>query len=349
MHEMATTDRPFSKRSFAFLTIRDVLVGAILFYGFVYTAYKYGNPLFGRNDFFKYKQMVASPFDLSATIAPFVMRQIPAIVASVFYRLGLHYDTKTVVDLIGMDADTKRRFLALILSNSLAVWMSFTILAGYLRRKLATDSVVDLFTLFGILAAWFYFPTAAFAPETVGWGWFVSVLFLTGFVERNVALTCVACAIGAFSRETTLIFAFTLFAARLVFERDRSRSNVLSILALLAACLIYIVVRKIFTTGHDNQIAPLSFVSNLTSLWFVDRQFLFQSILAQGLLVLLLVCIALREPRYAAYLLLSSVAVAAVAIGAKAAITLPTGESLPYYAAFFLLSRSSRLRGNVTT
>jgi hypothetical protein len=31
---------------------RDFLIGMILLYGYVYTAYKYGNPLFGRNDFF---------------------------------------------------------------------------------------------------------------------------------------------------------------------------------------------------------------------------------------------------------------------------------------------------------
>src|SRR5690349_5287712 len=30
---------------------RDFLIGAVLLYGYVYTAYKYGNPLFGRNDF----------------------------------------------------------------------------------------------------------------------------------------------------------------------------------------------------------------------------------------------------------------------------------------------------------
>ena len=70
-----------------------------------------GNPLFGRNDFFRYEVMVAHPFDLSAAPAPFVLRQIPAIVASVFYRLGFHSDTAAVVDAIGFDAETKRRFL----------------------------------------------------------------------------------------------------------------------------------------------------------------------------------------------------------------------------------------------
>src|SRR5690242_1467670 len=104
---------------------RDFLIGAVLVYGYVYTAYKYGNPLFGRNDFFRYEQMILHPFDLSAAPAPFVMRQIPAIVASAFYRLGFYFDTAAVIDSIGFDEGGKRRFFAMILSNGLAVCLSF--------------------------------------------------------------------------------------------------------------------------------------------------------------------------------------------------------------------------------
>jgi hypothetical protein len=57
---------------------RDFLIGAILLYGYVYTAYKYGNPLFGRNDFFRYQEIILHPLDLSAAPAPFVLRQIPS-------------------------------------------------------------------------------------------------------------------------------------------------------------------------------------------------------------------------------------------------------------------------------
>src|SRR5205085_1372127 len=139
---------------------RDLIIGVILLYGYVYTAYKYGNPLFGRNDFFRYQIMVAHPFDFSATPAPFVLRQVPTIVASVFYRLGVHADTAAVIDTIGLDVESKRRFFAMILSNALAVCLSFTVLAGYLRTKLATDGLINSLALFGILAAWFYFPSA---------------------------------------------------------------------------------------------------------------------------------------------------------------------------------------------
>jgi hypothetical protein len=89
---------------------RDFLIGAILLYGYVYTAYKYGNPLLGRNDFFRYEGMIGHPFDFSAAPAPFVLRQFPTIIASLFYRLGLHPDTTAVIDSIGLNVEAKHRF-----------------------------------------------------------------------------------------------------------------------------------------------------------------------------------------------------------------------------------------------
>jgi hypothetical protein len=252
-----------SHSSIAAYAAMDFLLCAVFVYGYIYTAYKYGNPLFGRNDFFKYKEIVGDPFDYSATTAPFVLRQIPGIVASIFYKLGVHYDTKTVTDLIGMDADTKRRFLALILSNALAVCLSFTILAGYLRRKLTRTGILDAFALFGIFAAWFYFPTVAIAPVTVGWGWFASSLFVIAFVERSFTLTCLACLVALFSRETTLVFALVLFSAQLMFADGRRREVLMPVLVLLASCAAYLVLRKVFTTGYDHQIAPQAIAASL--------------------------------------------------------------------------------------
>ena len=48
------------------------------------------------------------------------LRQIPAIVASVFYHFGFYFDTAAVIDSIGFDEAEKRRFFAMILSNGLA-------------------------------------------------------------------------------------------------------------------------------------------------------------------------------------------------------------------------------------
>lgn len=322
---------------------RDFLIGAIFVYGYIYTAYKYGNPWFGRNDFFKYKEMIGNPFDLAATAAPFVLRQIPAIVAAGFYKLGLHYDTTAVVDLVGFDHDTKRRFLALILSNGLAVCLSFATLCHYLRTKIPDFGVVGLFTLFGIFAAWFYFPSGTIAPVTVGWGWFASSLLVIALPERNLPLAAFACLVALFSRETTLVFALAMTTALLLFEGGRSRSLVLSALVLLAGCLTYLIMRKLFTTGYEHQISPGAVVTNLTS-FRLSREFIFQSILSQGLLLLLVAGIAIKAPRHATCLCIAAAAVIVVALGARVSETaLVSGETLPYFAVIFLLTQAGRL------
>jgi F0F1-type ATP synthase membrane subunit c/vacuolar-type H+-ATPase subunit K len=62
-------------------------------------------------------------------------------------------------------------------------------------------------------------------------------------------------------------------------------------------------------------------------------------ILAQGMLVLLLVLIAMRHPRYAAYLFTSAVVVAVMALATDVTdVGLLLGETLPFYAVIFMLA-----------
>jgi hypothetical protein len=325
--------------------VRDFTIGVLFLYGYIYTAYKYGNPLFGRNDFFDYKEMVGDPFDFSGTtIAPFVLRQIPTIVASIFYKLGVHYDTDTIIDLIGVDRDTKRRFFALILSSGLAVCLSFTILANYLRTKFCSNGLNQLFALFGVFAAWFYFPSGVISPIVYAWGWLASSLFVIAFLERSLLLTCVACLIGLFSRETTVIFALAMFSSRLLFEADRRRSDVTSVLVLAAGSLAYLLFRKLFTSGNEHQIDLHSLINGLIS-FRPSRDFIFQSVLSQGLLVMLLLGIAMKHARYAAYLLLAAATVSVVGIAARESeLALLLGETLPFYAIIFFLSQFGALQ-----
>ncbi|MBO0716925.1 MAG: hypothetical protein J2P55_06270 [Rhizobiales bacterium] len=317
---------------------RDFLIGAILLYGYVYTAYKYGDPYLGRNDFFRYEQIIQHPFDLSAIPAPFVLRQIPAVVAWAFYHFGFHLDTATVIDSLGFDDGEKRRFFAMILSNGLAVCLSFTILAGYLREKVATDSVINSLTLFGIFAGWFYFPSAVVAPVTIGWGWLASSLFAVAFVERSTAITVLGCALALFSRETTVIFALSMFLALLVVEGDRSRDVIVPIIVLAASCLLYLALRIGFTSGYEHQIDPAHIGAQLTSLDF-PTHFFIQLIVAQGMLIMLLVGIMTKQPRYAAYLLISAAAVSVTALATDVTdVGLLLGETLPFYAAIFVIA-----------
>jgi hypothetical protein len=144
---------------------------------------------------------------------------------------------------------------------------------------------------------------------SVGWGWFAS-------------------AIALFSRETTLIFGLTMFAALLLFEGDRRRGVIGSVGVLGTACLAYLVLRIEFTTGYEHQIDPSQIGAHLTSLEF-PHHFFIQLFLSQALLVLLLLGIAMRELRYAACLLLSAAVIGVVAIGtAVTDVGILLGETL---------------------
>jgi hypothetical protein len=151
-------------------------------------------------------------------------------------------------------------------------------------------------------------------------------------------ITALACALALFSRETTLIFALTMFLASSLAEGDRSRGVVGSILVLATSCLLYLLLRAGFTSGYQHQIDPAQIVAQLKSLNFPGHFFI-QLILAQGLPLLLLVFIATKQPRYAAYLLISAAAVSVTALATDVTdVGLLLGESLPFYATIFILA-----------
>jgi hypothetical protein len=175
---------------------------------------------------------------------------------------------------------------------------------------------------------------------TIGWGWLAGSLFVVAFVERRIAVTVLACAIALFSRETTLIFALTMFVGVFVGEGDRSRGVVVPIIVLAAGCLLYLVLRIGFTSGYEHQIDLARIGAQLTSLNF-PTHFFIQLIFAQGMLVLLLACISAEQPRYAAYLLTSALAVTGVALATDVTdVGLLLGETLPFYATIFILACS---------
>src|SRR5437867_1692281 len=95
-------------------SLRDLLLGFVALSGYFYYCYKFGNPDLGNNDFYRYKNMVEHPFDLSVTPAPFVLRQGPTAVAHLFYIFGIFYDTRTNFDIILPNAEVEKRiFFAL--------------------------------------------------------------------------------------------------------------------------------------------------------------------------------------------------------------------------------------------
>jgi hypothetical protein len=89
-----------------------------------------------------------------------------------------------------------------------------------------------------------------------------------------------------------------------------------------------IVVARGFGPGIVGRIASLTFPAH----------FFVQLILAQGVLILLVVLIAMKAARYAVYLAVAAGVMALVAVATDVTdVGLLVGETLPFYAVIFIL------------
>lgn len=248
------------------LSVRDFIVASLFVYGYAYAAIKLNDPFFVARDFFRYMHMIGRPFDFSVVPAPFVMRQIPPLVATAIYKMGLHYDIPTVGGLAGLVRDNQRRLLALVISNATAVIFAITLLFGYLRRRLPEIKLTALFSLIGILASFFWFPIHIIGPLTYGWGWFAASLFAIAFLERSATLTCVAAAVAMFSRETMIVYALGLYGLAVLLYGKSARNLIAPTLCLVFAACLYLVLRKLLAFGYVYQISPKFIIKSLFSL-----------------------------------------------------------------------------------
>jgi hypothetical protein len=325
-----------SQNSEFLFIIRDALLVFIALFGYVYYCYKFGSPDLGNNDFYQYKGMVERPFDADAAPAPFVLRQLPAAVAHLFYVLGIFYDTKTNLDTIFPgDVATKRIVFALILSNALAAGISFLISLHYIRKKTCNNNIIICFAYIGIMLSYFYFPFSIIAPLATGWGWLTSTILAVALLDRKLLLVFLGSVLTLVTRETILIFtlAFSILAWASFGRRDRFFLWSAFILAIASTALI--LLRAYFVHGYEYEFDLRANILSFT----LSRAYVFQALISQALIVILLLSLCTRHRCYAQSLFLSTIAVIVMGIGTGQgpAIGRAIGETLPFYAMIFLL------------
>jgi hypothetical protein len=324
---------------------RHALLSFIAISGYLYYSYKFGSPDLGNNDFYQYQKMVQRPLDMDATIAPFVLRQIPTVVAYLLYKCGIFFDTKTNLDLIlPGDVDSKRVFFALILSNALAVATSFTVALSYLQHKARRNDILVSFSFLGIMLSYFYLPFSFIAPLTYGWGWLVSVILTIGLLEKGLLLMCLGCIMALFSRESVLVFALAFSTVAWASFGRRSKFYMQSSVMLAASCATLLGLRVFLVHGHENQINLTSVIANVLA-FTPTENFVFQNIVAQAMFIALVLSLSKTHRSYALALFVAFMAVVVLGIGTG--ITGPgrvIGEALPFYAIIFVLMKLEDLR-----
>ncbi|GEM_PF-3953287 len=100
-------------------------------YGVLYFSYKYYLPWFGGDDFAEYYKMYLAPLDSRQAQAPFVYRQLGALITSLIHKAGLYYPSRIAfID----PAYDQRVFFAALFSNYLALLASAVSVCMTLNR-----------------------------------------------------------------------------------------------------------------------------------------------------------------------------------------------------------------------
>jgi hypothetical protein len=334
------TPEPRQRGYFPTVALRDALLVFIALSGYLYYCYKFGSPNLGNNDFYRYKEMVEHPFDLSVVPAPFVLRQIPTLVADIFNLLGVSYDTQTNFDLLRpADTDAKRIFFDLILSNSIAAGTAIVVSMDFIRKQTSNNGITICFAYIGIMLSYFYFPFSVIAPLTTGWGWLATSMLAVALFERRLLLLLFGCVVALLSRETVLIFMLVFSAIAWVSFARLDWFYLRSTLLLAASCGALILARTYLVHGYEDQFDLHANLQNLLS-FRPSQEFILQAVVPQALIFMLLLSVSPRYGLYAVALLTSMLAVAIVGIGAgerPGGIGRAIGETLPLYAIIFLL------------
>ena len=248
-------------------------------YGLFFFSYKYYIPL-ARADFFRYYPMYQRPLDFSAATAPFVYRQISALVTHALYLTGLYYPEGISFSDSAID---QRMFFSALLANYLGLTLAAT-LAGSLVERVTGAFGASLMAGFLCLLS-FHTQTAVITGLTEGISWFFVALLYLLYVRRARWPLIVVLAVSIFQREIIpLAFALIAFFSFVLRSGDKRYDGFVLVSSLLAFGA-YLAMRAVIIAapGYEYQLSLSNFVANLMSPSAVSiRDVVFQGVLSQN-------------------------------------------------------------------
>lgn len=266
--------------------LRLTLYGLIS-YGLLYYSYKYFVPEYGGIDFLSYYNIYLHPLNLHAGDAPYVYRQLNAVLVHAVWKLGLYHPTQIAFAGQGYD---QRVFFAAVLTNWLALIACATVVASAAER-LDPDAGEAWPLLAGALCFFdFFAQQGVLAGLSEGVSWLLVAVGFFGWARRSLMTIAVVLALSVIQRETIPI-VFGAFSLSLMALRRQDRRFHAAIVAVsLAALLAYLAMRLATTAGQGNtaQLSAASFGYWLGQ-WgrLASMGSLFQIVLTQNLLIAL--------------------------------------------------------------
>lgn len=268
------------------------LLFLIISYGLFYFSYKYYVPDFGGTDFYAYYPMYLDPFNYHVTRSSFVYRQLTALIVHLVWRSGLFYDTAISFSKEGYD---KHVFFAAILTNYIALTLSAVVVTSATYKLIGQKN--DAWSIVAGLLCYsgFFVQQAVLTGLTEGISWLLVAVGFLAYLNRSLIPICAVLCLSIIQRET-LPFVFGVFAAvGLILHRTSRAFNAIVLLLSGAAFLGYIVMRSVLipVAGAEKQLSPLAVLSSLEA-WRAQmtKEFFFQALFSENLLILLVVLLA---------------------------------------------------------
>jgi hypothetical protein len=260
---------------------------AVMSYGFVYFTYKYFVPNYGGIDYSKYYNMYLHPFRFDVAGAPFVYRQLNALLVHLVWKLGIYHHDE--IAFVSKSYD-QRIFFAAIFANWVALVACATAVAAT-TRKLAPNRG-EAWPLFGGALCFFNFFTqpGVLAAQSEGVSWLLVAVGFLGWERRSLAVVAAVLGLSVIQRETIPIVFGALSVFTMIFRRDQWRFHLAVLAVSLVAFLAYVVMRQVWAPagGFEQQLRPTNFI-HLLGQWgrLATLEGLFQVVLSQNLLIAL--------------------------------------------------------------
>jgi hypothetical protein len=268
-------------------------------YGMLYFSYKYDIP---DVDYFDYYNMYQKPLDIEQAQAPFVYRQLGAVVTNVIYKSGLYYPNAISF------ADprfSQRIFFSALLSNYIALLLTAVVVGAIVDRK--AGKVLLLPPIIGGLLCFssFFTQVSIITGLNDGWGWFLAAVGFYGYTIRRLSLVVPVLLVSIFQREVlpTVFFVWScvdlLFVSR---QKKRDRFYVFAAAASVLSLLGYVLMRKVLipVAGYAEQLDLRSILSSILNI-HPSKELIMQGVVSQNIYFIfvsvVLLLVALRKQR----------------------------------------------------
>lgn len=254
-------------------------------YGMFYFSYKHYVPWSGGTDFFHYYPMYQTPLDFEQAMAPFVYRQLGAIITNTIFKAGFYYHNEIAFT----DPDYSQRiFFSALFSNYIALLLTATIVSETVSHKLGRLLLVP--PIIGGLLCFLSFFTqqTVITGLTDGWSWLLIALGFYGYVSRKPLPVISVLILSIFQRETIPIVFFVLSsidafiaAARRDFESFYVMTAIASVLSFIGYLSVRIVLLP--AEGYSHQLDAKQMLPSILGYFPPSKDLVMQGVVSQNI------------------------------------------------------------------